>query len=122
CTDERFRAVTEATAYAVAVEGLEGAGEHGIAVRAARLGDRVVVDAEGSSVAPTIYLADRVGALGGTVAATLLGLQAEIPCACSSSRSESVRSTQPACSRSTWSGSATCSRSASSTSRFSWTH
>jgi signal transduction histidine kinase len=80
CTDERFPAVTEATAYAVAVEVLEGAGEHGIAVRAARQGDTLVVDAEGASVAPTIHLADRVGALGGTVAATPLGLQAEIPC------------------------------------------
>ena len=80
CTDERFPAVTEATAYAVAVEVLEGAGEHGIAVRAARLGDTLVVDAEGASVAPTIHLADRLGALGGTVAATPLGLHAEIPC------------------------------------------
>jgi signal transduction histidine kinase len=80
CTDERFPAVTEATAYAVAVEVLEGAGERGIAVRAARQGDTLVVDAEGASVAPTIHLADRVGALGGTVAATPLGLQAEIPC------------------------------------------
>jgi signal transduction histidine kinase len=80
CTDERFPAVTEATAYAVAVEVLEGAGEHGIAVRAARLGDTLVVDAKGASVAPTIHLADRLGALGGTVAATPLGLHAEIPC------------------------------------------
>jgi len=38
------------------------------------------VDAEGASVAPTIHLADRVGALGGTVAATSLGLHVEIPC------------------------------------------
>jgi signal transduction histidine kinase len=80
CTDERFPAAAEATAYAVAVEVLEGAGEDGIAVRAARVGDTLVVDAEGPNVAPTIHLADRVGALGGTLAATPHGLRAEIPC------------------------------------------
>jgi hypothetical protein len=38
------------------------------------------VDAEGRDVAPSVHLADRVGALGGTVAATPGGLRAEIPC------------------------------------------
>ncbi len=80
CTDERFPSAAEAAAYAVAVEALERAGEDGLAIRAARHGDTLVVDAEGPGVAPTTYLADRVGALGGTVAATPRGLRAEIPC------------------------------------------
>jgi signal transduction histidine kinase len=81
CTDERLPSATEAGAYAVAVEALEHTGEDGLALRVARRGDTLVVDAEGASVAPTIHLADRVGALGGTVAATPRGLRAEIPCA-----------------------------------------
>jgi hypothetical protein len=40
------------------------------------------VDAEGGpSVAPTIHLTDRLGALGGIVTATPRGFRAEIPCA-----------------------------------------
>jgi signal transduction histidine kinase len=81
CTDERLPPAAEAAAYAVAVEALERTGKDGLALRAARQGDMLVVDAEGPSVAPTIHLADRVGALGGTVAATARGLRAEIPCA-----------------------------------------
>jgi signal transduction histidine kinase len=81
CTDERFPPPTEAAAYAVAVEALEGADDDGLAVRADRRGDTLVVDAEGASVAPTIHLVDRVGALGGTLVATPRGLRAEIPCA-----------------------------------------
>jgi signal transduction histidine kinase len=81
CTDERFAPAAEAAAYAVAVEALERTGEEGLALRAARRGNTLVVDAEGPSVTPTIHLADRVGALGGTVTATPRGLRAEIPCA-----------------------------------------
>jgi signal transduction histidine kinase len=80
CTDGRFSPAAEAAAYAVAVEALEHTGEDGFRLRAARHGDTLVVDAEGPSIAPTIHLADRVGALGGTVAATPRGLRAEIPC------------------------------------------
>jgi signal transduction histidine kinase len=80
CTDERFPPAAEAAAYAVAVEALEQTGEEGLALRAARHGDTLVVDAEGQGVTPTIHLADRVGALGGTIAATPRGLRAEIPC------------------------------------------
>jgi signal transduction histidine kinase len=79
-TDGRFPPAVEAAAYVVAVEALERAGEDGLAIRAARRGDILVVDAEGPGVAPTTYLADRVGALGGTVGATPGGLRAEIPC------------------------------------------
>jgi signal transduction histidine kinase len=79
-TDERFPWGAEATAYAVALEALERAGEDGLAIRVARHGDTLVVEAEGASVPPTTYLADRVGALGGTLSATPLGLRAEIPC------------------------------------------
>jgi signal transduction histidine kinase len=81
CTQERLPPAAEAAAYAVAVEALERTGEDGLALRAARHGDTLVVDADGRDVAPTIHLADRVGALGGTVAATPRGLRAEIPCA-----------------------------------------
>ena len=81
CTQQRLPPAAEAAAYAVAIEALERTGEHGLALRAARHGDTLVVDAEGRDVAPTIYLADRLGALGGTVAATPRGMRAEIPCA-----------------------------------------
>jgi signal transduction histidine kinase len=81
CADGRFPQAAEAAAYAVAVEALEEAGEDGLALRVAADGDALVVDAEGQGVGPTIHLSDRVGALGGTVAATPFGLRAEIPCA-----------------------------------------
>jgi signal transduction histidine kinase len=81
CTDERFPSGVEAAAYAVAVDALERADEDGLVLRAAREGDTLIVDAESQSVAPTLHLADRVGALGGVVAATPRGLRAEIPCA-----------------------------------------
>jgi signal transduction histidine kinase len=80
-TDERLPPAAEAAAYAVAVEALERTGEGGVALSAVRQGNMLVVDAEGLNVAPTIHLADRVGALGGTLAATPRGLRAEIPCA-----------------------------------------
>jgi signal transduction histidine kinase len=81
CTLQRLPRAAEAAAYAVAVEALERTGEDGLTLRAARHGDKLVVEAEGRDVAPTIHLADRLGALGGTVAATPQGLRAEIPCA-----------------------------------------
>lgn len=80
CTDERFPPTAEAAAYSVAVDVLERAGEDGLALRAARQGDTLVVEVEGRGVAPTIHLSDRVGALGGIVATTRHGLRAEIPC------------------------------------------
>jgi hypothetical protein len=46
----------------------------------ARHDDTLVIDAQGSGVAPTVHVTDRVGALGGTVAPTARGLRAEIPC------------------------------------------
>jgi signal transduction histidine kinase len=81
CTEERLPPGAEAAAYAVAVEALERAGREGLALRATRQGDTLVVDAEGPRVAPTIHLADRLGALGGIVTATPRGFRAEIPCA-----------------------------------------
>jgi signal transduction histidine kinase len=81
CSDGRFPQAAEAAAYAVAVDALEAAGEDGLALRVAAEGDALVVEAEGQGVVPTIHLSDRVGALGGTVAATPFGLRAEIPCA-----------------------------------------
>lgn len=80
CTDERFPPTAEAAAYVVAVEALEQADEDGLAVRVARHDDTLVIDAQGSGVAPTVHVTDRVGALGGTVAPTPRGLRAEIPC------------------------------------------
>jgi signal transduction histidine kinase len=81
CTKERLPPATEAAAYAVAVEALERTDEDGVVLRATCSGHTLVVDAEGAGIAPSVYLADRVGALGGTVAATARGLRAEIPCA-----------------------------------------
>ncbi|MDP9225648.1 MAG: histidine kinase, partial [Actinomycetota bacterium] len=80
CTDDRFLPTAEAAAYVVAVEALERADENGLAVRAARRGDTLVMDADGLGVAPTVHMTDRVGALGGTVTPTPRGLRAEIPC------------------------------------------
>jgi signal transduction histidine kinase len=81
CTQERLPPATEAAAYAVAVEVLERTDQDGVVLRATRSHHTLVVDAEGAGIAPSVYLADRVGALGGTVAATARGLRAEIPCA-----------------------------------------
>jgi signal transduction histidine kinase len=81
CTRERLTPAAEAAAYAVAVEALERTDAGGLTLRAVRDGDTLIVDAEGGSVAATIHLTDRIGALGGTVAATPGGLRAEIPCA-----------------------------------------
>jgi signal transduction histidine kinase len=81
CTEERLPPAAEAAAYAVAVEALERTDEDGVVLRATRSGHTLVVDAEGTGIVPSVYLADRVGALGGTVAATPRGLRAEIPCA-----------------------------------------
>jgi signal transduction histidine kinase len=81
CTDQRFPGGVEAAAYAVAVDALERASEDGVVLRVGRRGDTLLVDAEGPRVAPTLHLADRVGALGGSVRATPRGLRAEIPCA-----------------------------------------
>jgi signal transduction histidine kinase len=80
CTDERFLPTAEAAAYVVAVEALKQADEDGLAVRVTRHDDTLVIDAQGSGVAPTVHVTDRVGALGGTVAPTPRGLRAEIPC------------------------------------------
>ena len=81
CTQQRLPPATEAVAYAVAVEALERTDEDGVVLRAARSGHTLVVDVEGAGVAPSVHLTDRVGALGGTMAATPRGLRAEIPCA-----------------------------------------
>jgi len=81
CTQERLPPAAEAAAYAVAIEALERTDEDGVVLRATRSGHTLVVDAEGAGIAPSVYLADRVGALGGTVAATARGLRAVIPCA-----------------------------------------
>jgi signal transduction histidine kinase len=81
CTQERLPPATEAAAYSVAVEALERTDQDGVVLRATRSRHTLVVDAEGAGIAPSVYLADRVGALGGTVAATARGLRAEIPCA-----------------------------------------
>jgi signal transduction histidine kinase len=81
CTQERLPPATEAAAYAVAVEALERTDQDGVVLRATRSRHTLVVDAEGGGIAPSVYLADRVGALGGTIAATARGLRAEIPCA-----------------------------------------
>jgi signal transduction histidine kinase len=81
CTQDRFPPATEAAAYAIAVEALNRTDEEGVVLRATRSGHTLVVDAEGAGIAPSVYLADRVGALGGTVTATARGLRAEFPCA-----------------------------------------
>jgi hypothetical protein len=82
--DERFPEPVERAAYLV-VAGSIGAGlDTGtgkISIRVGRAGDHLVVEAEGAGTGPFTDLADRVGAIGGSLAADRVGLRAEIPCA-----------------------------------------
>src|SRR6266496_4037277 len=90
--DRRYPAPVEAAAYFTVAEAVDDAPRRGAdhaAVTVAHEGGRLVVTVEDNGTgrdAPMIALADRVGALDGSMYLKQTGCRAEIPCA--SSRSE----------------------------------
>jgi signal transduction histidine kinase len=78
--DERFAEAVERAAYLVVSGAIEMAPDHA-AVTVEREEDAVVVRVGRVGSAPTVHLADRVGALGGSLAVEDGTLTAEIPCA-----------------------------------------
>ena len=85
-TGERFAPGVEVGAYVTAAEAVRDAAARGagqIEIRAERSGDRLVVAARhdgGGAPAPLVHVADRIGALGGTLAVDGGGIRAELPC------------------------------------------
>ena len=82
--DQRLPEPVERAAYLVAAGSIDAgldAGAGTISIRVARAGDHLVVEAEGAGTGPFTDLANRVGAIGGRLAADRLGLRADIPCA-----------------------------------------
>jgi signal transduction histidine kinase len=80
---ERFAAPVESAAYFLVAETLRRAGGGDVAVSARRADGRLLVRLETVAriAGPTTDLEDRVGAVGGTLAATTHELRAELPCA-----------------------------------------
>lgn len=83
----RFAAAVESTAYTVVAESIDAAAEGSatfVSMRILGNGDRLVVLVDTDGVGPArelvVDLADRVGALGGTIEVLGGTLQAEIPC------------------------------------------
>ena len=82
--DERFPEPVERAAYLVVAGSIRAgldAGTGKISIRVGRAGAHLVVEADGAGTGPFTDLADRVGAIGGSLAADQVGLRAEIPCA-----------------------------------------
>ena len=84
---ERYAAPVETAAYVTAAEAVEDAAERGatfVGMTLYRDGGRllVTVQDDGAKRSPElVHLADRIGALGGTLEAGPTTLRAEIPCA-----------------------------------------
>ena len=85
--DERLPAAVESAAYVVVSEAVvDGTARHAtfVAVTATRTADRLVIDVHDDGQARDaglVHVADRVGALGGTVQLGGTDVRAEIPCA-----------------------------------------
>jgi signal transduction histidine kinase len=82
--DERLPEPVGRAAYLVVAGSIDAGSDAGagkISIRVARIGDHLVIEAEGASTGPFTDLADQVGAIGGHLAAGPLRLRAEIPCA-----------------------------------------
>ncbi|WUJ70363.1 histidine kinase [Kribbella soli] len=77
---ERLPAAVERAAYLVVADTVEAA-TSGLSIAVTRPGRRLVVDVRGSFGPLPAYLADRVGALAGTLDRQVGGLRAEMPCA-----------------------------------------
>jgi signal transduction histidine kinase len=85
-TSERFPPGVEVGAYVTAAEAVRDAAARGasrVEIEAERTGDRLVVAARDDGAgdpAPLVHVADRIGALGGTLAVDSDGIRAELPC------------------------------------------
>ena len=82
--DERLPEPVERAAYLVAAGSIDAGSDAAagkISIYVARAGDHLVIETEGAGAGPFADLADRVGAIGGRLAAGRLRLRAEIPCA-----------------------------------------
>jgi signal transduction histidine kinase len=86
-TPDRYPAAIESTAYHTVAEAVHDAAARGAsfaAVAASRAGDRLIVCVEDDGAGrdgALVHLADRVGALGGSVETGATTLRAELPCA-----------------------------------------
>jgi signal transduction histidine kinase len=84
---DRYPAAVERTAYYTVEEAIHDAAARGgtfATVAVSRAGDRLVISVEDDGTerdTPLVHVADRVGALGGTVDAGVTVLRAELPCA-----------------------------------------
>jgi hypothetical protein len=83
---ERLPPAVETAAYATVAEAVDDASTRGatfVAVSAHGERDRLVIAAEEDGAARSVptRIADRVGALGGTVSIDASTLEAQIPCA-----------------------------------------
>ena len=87
--DRRYPAPVEAAAYFTVTEAVDDAARRGAdraAVTVAHEGGQLVVTVEDNGTgrdAPMVALADRVGALGGSLFIKQTACRAEIPCASS---------------------------------------
>jgi signal transduction histidine kinase len=85
--EERFGAAVESATYVVVAEVIDDASRRrasSVAVEVARVDDSLVVTARDDGemrTSPLVHVADRIGALGGTLEVTPAMLRAEIPCA-----------------------------------------
>jgi signal transduction histidine kinase len=85
-TPERYSAAIETAAYVTVAEAITAAAQRGetlISVVVARAGDQLVVTVEDDgapSQSSLLHLADRIGALGGSLEVESTTLRAEIPC------------------------------------------
>jgi signal transduction histidine kinase len=86
-TEDRFTAPVETAIYLVAAEAIEDAGARDashMTLSLVREDDRLVLDAADDGAARTslmVHLADRVGALGGSLEVAPMRVRAEVPCA-----------------------------------------
>lgn len=78
--DRRLPAAAEQAAYLVVTETLAMNRPAGLTIQAGTLGDRLVLQLDGTQGAPTQYLLDRIGAADGTLIYKNGTLHAEIPC------------------------------------------
>jgi signal transduction histidine kinase len=85
--EDRYAAPVETAIYLVAAEAIEDAGARDashMTLNLVREDDRLVLDAADDGAARTslmIHLADRVGALGGSLEVAPMKVRAEVPCA-----------------------------------------
>ncbi len=78
--DERFPEAVERAAYIIVSDTIDGFADYA-EVSVTRDGDTLAVEIGPDASPPSVYLADRVGALGGRIGVEGDRLRAEIPCA-----------------------------------------